>query len=265
MKIKYLILWFEDDDMTYQSNRIENYLKDLGFIPCIDKRTSLERAEDINFENYNLILLDFHLNDTKTTEFILDKLQQMDYASEIIFYSDKEKFEDQIKENIKRFEGVFWQHGRQNLVGKIINVIDLTLKKFQDLNNLRGLVMAETADLDKLKKQIFKKYLELNHENKEEFEKELIKKLVETAEDNFKKIKRYQGKNISITETDLTETFDKTTFDLIEDFIFDSDKKSRCIKGLMKLINSEKKFDHNEYREKIIKKRNFLSHSPEEH
>jgi len=263
MNIKYSILWFEDDDMKFIKPRIEEYLTDLGFIPEINKKTNLEGVENIKFDKYNLILLDYHLDDKQTTDFILDKLQQMDYFSEILFYSDKENFEELIKKDIKKFQGVFWQYGRENLVGKIINVIDLTLRKFQDLNNLRGLVMAETSDLDKLKKEIFSYYLKLSHPKKEQFISDMCKRMKESTLSNFKKIMKYNGKKINVTEEDLTEAFEKNELDLIDEFFFDFDKKSRCIPELIKFIESSKEFDYQDYKQCIINKRNDLAHKPE--
>lgn len=262
MKIKYHILWFEDDPKPYFKKRIEDYIKDLGFIPVFDKRTKLPSGE-INFRKYNLILLDFHISNEKTTQIILKKIREKDYYSEIIFYSNKGLSNDFIKKNLGLFEGVFWHFTDEDLAEKVKSVIDLTLKKFQDINNLRGLVMAETSDLDKLKTEIFSEYFKLDHEDKEEFQNIIFNLIEESISGNYKKIKKYQKKRIEIKEDDLDEDFEKTIFNLIEDFIFDFHKKGRCIKKLIELLSSQNTFDFHDYEAKIINKRNKLAHEPE--
>jgi len=262
MKIEYHILWFEDDPKPYFKKRIEGYLEDLGFIPVFDKRAKLP-SEEINFKKYNLVLLDFHLSNEKTTQTILKKISEKDYYSEIIFYSNKGLFNDFIKENLELFEGVFWHFTDEDLAEKVKGVIDLTLKKFQDVNNLRGLVMAETSDLDKLKKEIFSEYFKLDHEGREEFQNIIFNLIEKSISGNYKKIKKYQKKRIKIEEEELGEEFGKTIFNLIEDFIFDFHKKGRCIKELIELLSSQNTFDFHDYEAKIINKRNKLAHEPE--
>lgn len=262
MKIKYHVLWFEDDPKLYFKKRIEDYLEGLGFIPVFDKQAKLPSGE-INFRKYNLILLDFHLSNEETTEMILKKINEKDYYSEIIFYSNKVVPDDFIKKNLELFEGVFWHFSDDDLAEKVKGVIDLTLKKFQDVNNLRGLVMAETSDLDKLKKEIFSEYFKLDHEGKEEFQNTIFKLIEESIRGNYKKIKKYQKKRIEIKEDDLDEEFGKNIFNLIEDFIFDFHKKGRCIKKLIELLNSQNTFNFQDYETRIINKRNKLAHEPE--
>ena len=262
MKITYHILWFEDDPQLYFKKRIEDYLEDIGFIPVFDKRVKLPSGE-INFKKYNLILLDFHLSNEETTEMILKKINEKDYYSEIIFYSNKVVPGNFIKKNLELFEGVFWHFSDDDLAEKVKGVIDLTLKKFQDVNNLRGLVMAETSDLDKLKKEIFSEYFKLDHEGKEEFQNTIFKLIEESIRGNYKKIKKYQKKRIEIKEDDLDEEFGKNILNLIEDFIFDFHKKGRCIKKLIELLNSQNTFNFQDYETRIINKRNTLAHEPE--
>jgi len=265
MKIKYSILWIDDESMTHDIGRIKRYLEEeTGFIPVIDKIDSINGTLNLNFKKYNLIILDYQLDNSKTTDPVLKKIKEKDYYSEVIFYSARTNFEDHIKNNIGMFEGVFWCDARgQTLYQKIIKVIDLTLKKFQDLNNLRGLVMAETADLDKLKKEIFKEYFNLSHKDKSTFEKEICSRIEKSFKDNLKKIKKHQGKKITITEENYTSTRSGNIMELLDDLIFDFSKKGRCIQKLLELLDSKVEFKFSEYENSIINKRNKLAHEPE--
>lgn len=222
MKIKYSILWIDDEPMTHDIDRIKRYLDDMGFIPVIEKKVGIDEANDtIDFHKYNLIILDYHLDNSKTIDPVLKKIKEKDYCSEVIFYSAKTKFDEHIKNNLDRFEGVFWCDERGGkLYKKIINVIDLTLKKFQDLNNLRGLVMAETADLNILKKEIFKEYFTLSHQKKIDFEREICKSIEDSIKSNLKKIKKHQGKEVIIQERNLSAQMQGDIVDLLDDMIF---------------------------------------------
>jgi uncharacterized membrane protein YheB (UPF0754 family) len=125
--------------------------------------------------------------------------------------------------------------------------------------------MAETSDLDKLKKQVFHKYFKLNNKDQEKVKKHIIDTIEESLLSNFKKIKKYKGKKIEkVEEAELTEGFDKDIFDLIEDLIFDMDKKGRCISKVLQAIDSKVVFDCDDYKREILEKRNHLAHSPEE-
>lgn len=266
MKIKYSILWIDDEPLKSEIERIERYLNDLGFVSDIDKRENAQNEDKINFSKYNLILLDYQLDNSKTIGPILNKIKQKDYYSEVVFYSAKQEFGDYIKEHPDLFEGVFWCDQRgQELYQKTIKVINLTLKKFQDLNNLRGLVMAETSDLDKTKKEIFHKYFKLNHSDQEKIKKSVIGIIEDSLFSNYKKIKKYGGKKIKkVEEIALDEEFSKNIFDLIEDFMFDMDKKGRCIDKIIQVIESKAIFNYKDYKKDILDKRNHLAHSPEE-
>lgn len=265
MKIEYTILWVDDEPMKAEIERVSRYLGDLGFTPRIDKRESNSRGQSIDFDKYNLIVLDYQLNNSETTDSILESIQKKNYCSEIVFYSARGKFDNYIKNNLDRFEGVFWCEDRgQKLYQKIINVINLTLKKFQDLNNLRGMVMAETSDLDNLKKDIFKKYFTLNHSDQEKIKGIIIDKIEKSILSNYKKIKKYNGVEVEkILEKAMTKKFDKDVFNLIEEMFFDLSKKGRCIPEILRVIKSNLNFDYCDYEKKILKKRDYLAHSPE--
>lgn len=124
-------------------------------------------------------------------------------------------------------------------------------------------MMAETSDLEKLKKEIFTEYFRLDHEGKVGFQNAIFKLIEDSIKGHYKKIKKYQKKKIEIKETDLDEEFGENIFNLIEDFIFDFSKKGQCIKKLIELLGSRNTFNFREYDEKIIKKRNKLAHEPE--
>ena len=263
MNLKYKILWFEDDDMIGTKRRIYSYLEEFGFDIEITKYETLEaykskvNTSEIFFKDFDLILLDFHLDEDnsgngETTEEILEKIQKLDFCSEVIFYSDKNDFYQEIMSKFSLFQGVFWHNGRDNLFDeKIKPVIDLTLKKSQDLNNLRGLVMAETADLDSLKKEILYEYFKSNEIKKEEIKNKIIKNF----DANLKK---------SIELLDKLKLKNDVDFQIFFEDMADLFTKSRNVHRINKNLTNKKEFEHENFYTEIIEPRNNLAHVIEE-
>ena len=75
---------------------------------------------------------------------MIETIRKKHVLVEIVFYSQagnpKEKFATPP-------DGVYFT-SREDAKERITAVIDLTLKKAQDINNIRGLVIAETIDIE---------------------------------------------------------------------------------------------------------------------
>ncbi|MFZ3059687.1 MAG: hypothetical protein WA102_08095 [Candidatus Methanoperedens sp.] len=151
MNLKYNLLWFEDSETYVESlkPRIEEYLENLGFTPIIDVKPNGNDLEEMTEDDeLDLILMDFNLNignaGDENGNILINKIRDHKLYTEIIFYSALPEFEDAIE---RRLEGVFFSE-RRDLFEKAKKIIDLTVKKNQDINNMRGLVIAETIDLE---------------------------------------------------------------------------------------------------------------------
>lgn len=254
MQLKYKVLWIDDEPLTASILRVERHIKNqFMFIPEILKISSEDEFEKMNldYKDFDLVLLDYQLANEKTTEKILEQIKSKSFYSEICFYSSKVKFLDYVRKNIEMFEGVYFQEGRIGLIEKIKEIINLTLKKTQDINNLRGLVMAETGDLDSLKEEILELFFNSNASSKEEIKTNIIDKLKEN-------------------KTNLTELINSLEDDTDSVFIkFFKDKadfstKSTNIHRINKNLKNEKSFDHETFRKEILEPRNNLAHVKEE-
>jgi len=266
MELEYKILWIDDEDMTSQINRIERYISlELGFVPKIIKCKSEREMNDkkINFEDFDLILLDFQLNSGKTTDNILKRVKEKTYCSEICFYSSKGTFIEHIKDNLEIFEGVFFEEGREGLITKIKEIIKLTLKKIQDLNNLRGLVMAETADLDILKREIIHLAYKKKLIDEKFFKTEVFESLKKDYWNKYLKIKKncgYKIKNDYSKEKISEYFFDDIYNKFMDSFFFDCERKIRILTKILKKYKTTHHFNDTDYRTNIQQKRNKLAH-----
>jgi len=157
MDLTYKILWFEDTDSVIENLQplIEDYLENLYFklFIKVEKGITKDLFQTLEMQNWDLILMDFMLKeDSPTGDELISRIRKNQLYTEIIFYSEKkDEFIAALKEISSEnvfLEGVFYADNREALPAKINSIIDLTLKKQQDINNIRGLVIAETIFLE---------------------------------------------------------------------------------------------------------------------
>jgi len=150
MDLKYDILLFEDDSDYVDSihGLLKDYIDDLGFKLELNVEADGTRLDKLFSSNndWDLILMDYNLRSSEKGDELIKKIRSHELYTEIIFYSEAHDFEDKIRSDL--VDGVYFVRGRNNLLEKVKKVIDVTLKKNQDVNNMRGLVIAETIDIE---------------------------------------------------------------------------------------------------------------------
>lgn len=159
MKINYSILWFDDQQEFFDSldrEYIENEIKSWGLIPnIIPVHNPAGFHEHSPFADLDLIIVDLDLgNDEKGANFIKE-VRDQEVFTEIIFYSSRRSAEiwDAIKEEM--LEGVFVANKNSGIEQKVVRVAKQSVRKVLDLDNMRGIVMAEVGELDGLLENIF--------------------------------------------------------------------------------------------------------------
>ena len=148
----YSILWF-DDRRDYLDSIDQDALKktisDWGFIPqLVLVDDPAEFIAHKPFQDFDLIVVDYNLGDNQPHgEEFIKSIREHNVLTEVIFYSANpgQELWDAIR--AKELEGVYVS-GRDAIVSKIERVAQHSLHKVLDLNNMRGLIMAELGDLD---------------------------------------------------------------------------------------------------------------------
>lgn len=242
MKLKYKILWIDDDTDAIErpKTQIKRYIEeDYGF-ECKDDDVIIKDYDE--FENdyvyeengkktvkdsikeFDLLLVDFDLGEEGLTGDILINIIRNKVYSEILFYSTN--YSDlRSKLNTNDFmDGVF-SSSRDELEEKTKKLINVTIKKVQDVNNLRGLIMAEVAELDILKEEIILKASE-KISNKE-LEKYALKKIKDSGKSNHNKAESYLN---NLHNTTFEDLFSKMGF-------VDSNKKALTVGEVMSKFN----------------------------
>ncbi len=250
MRIEYKILWVEDEKNWYEESKdlIGDYLEDLGFIIESKHCKTFEEVKSEHSLNqlkeYDLLLVDFSLagspDGDEIIKFIRDQ-KENPILTDVIFYSnDIESVRNSIKKY--EFEGVYTSH-RNDFITKAEQVIDTTIKKVQEVNTMRGLIMAETSDLDDLMRVIIQKLLK---------------------SDISEQIETYINELLSGINSDLEKYQLKDIQSKVEHSgYFNSLKKAKTINKLYKIKQiGIDKFAH-KYDSKVISTQNLFAHVTE--
>lgn len=208
MRLKYKILWVENDSDWAES--IEEEIKDLveqqyGF--DYDKTFASKQNDAIMFNDYDLILMDLNLESEPTGDVLIKNIRDREIYTDVIFYSADGLTKIKQKAHHLDLEGVYFASRDKDLfINKVNSVIKATIHKVQDLNNLRGLVMAEVSELDVLMSDIINKYyvLSASEEKTRLFHKHITKSQEQRIKDSLigcaidNKICCHIWKNLSI-------------------------------------------------------------------
>ena len=251
MKLEYKILWLDDNKKAIEEDsyslEIEEHLKEKDFIPeivLVDHKDEFFR--NLDSVDFDLILTDFNLNDTDTGDKIIQQVRNRSIFTEIMFYSAQSEIKNTI--NLDRITFLDTskttnKNHYQDVIEKAISLIDLTIKKFENIVVMRGLIMQETSSLDTIIKSIVVKYLEtLDDNNKQNLLEDILSSIERNATEKYNKVKSNKINDI-----------------LRDNILFDSSQK---IKALGKILTKLKLTDFSDdYTNDIISNRNKLAHA----
>jgi hypothetical protein len=254
MRLKYKILWFENDDGTYDSfnlDEIRGPLGERGFEAEFLRMKGEEPPDEIarQAQKSDLIVMDFGLDGPEQGDEVIERIRNLAINTEIVFYSTAAvgTLRDKVRE--RELDGVYCR-GRDHITSEVIPIIDSTIRKVLDLENSRGLVMAELGELDRLMNEIIVSVHGATDDQKTFIRDKMKGKLDAQARGLAQKL----------------EGFDHLSIDEIVETFLDSYKR------LTTMISISKKLGLNNYRERlngyndsVLFPRNCLGHGiPEE-
>lgn len=204
MRLEYKILWFEDDENWVKKEigpTIEKYLwDDMGFTPTlVHKKDGSDIDNLVAQGNFDLIVSDLNLSEDRnekdeTGRKIIANLRNHNILTEVLLYSSDTERIKEIKDSEPGVERASFAAGREFLPIKMREIILLTIKKVQDVNNMRGLVIAEAIDLEMRVRTILLDHFR-NHGDSGKIKK-LKEEHVERITTNLEKINGYDEKRI---------------------------------------------------------------------
>ena len=260
MKLSYEILWVDNEDGIYNNhkNEIETHLRELGFNPKIKFITDFQeyKKQNLDLSSFDLFILDYKLkNGENGNKIVKDIREEHSIYTEILFYSAvPEQARKQIFDD--KLNGVYVSSRKfDDFEEDSLGLIDVTIKKTQDINNLRGLIMAEVAELDRIKEKIILK-ASPKIDNKA-IEKYTLKKVRDSANGNKNKAQRF------------LEEISEITFEILFTNLgfIDSNKKAMATGEILEKLNIvgliTKKDFTKPYIDNILAKRNKFAHIEE--
>jgi hypothetical protein len=160
MKLDYKILWLDDKmDVILEGeydSEIKDFLFEEGFNPIIVTVKNEEEFFKNLDDSYDLIMTDYHLNEkegtTRDGDTIIKEVRENNSIfTEIMFYSAQGEVVDTVKLDRITFvdtRKIVGTDHYDKLMGKAFDLIKLTIKKFQHIISMRGMIMNETSSLD---------------------------------------------------------------------------------------------------------------------
>lgn len=151
MKLQYKVLWFDDSSEIFDSLDFD-YLKEQisgwGFIPVFDLVTTPDAFKaKTPYDDYDLLVVDYNLQEYGYGEEFISQVRDQQVFTEIIFYSSGSASLLWKAVHDHKLEGIYIAN-KEAIPERILKIGQQTLRKVLDLENMRGIVMAEVGDLD---------------------------------------------------------------------------------------------------------------------
>jgi hypothetical protein len=243
------ILWFDDRQDFLDSLDLEPFkgeVRSWGFMPEIELVTTPDDfMKRQPFAPYDLIVVDYNLEQHEIHgEDFIKKVRDNRVFTEIIFYSANPSSDLWAAIHQKQLEGVFVAN-RQVILEKLQSVAHQSVHKVLDLNNMRGMVMAEVGDIDLVIESIIKiGIVDLKPEEQTEIFQRFQEASLKQADGTFERLKVFKG-NPSVDE-------------MLE--LCDSYKRWTNFNRLKKVHELVKEFKGGNYANDVLAPRNHLAH-----
>jgi len=252
MKIDYNVLWLDDQiDVFIEDefvDKIKNHLEDMGFnakVATVSKPdeffTQLNDAVDLILTDYNMA----EMNGAK----IVEEVRSKSIFTEILFYTAKADLQNLDKVDRITFLQTDKTTGgthHEKVVEKAINLIDLTIKKFQHIVSMRGMIMHEVSSLDAQMLDIVSDFIEQKGEEAQPVIDRVLVDLISFHKEKLEKSEKHKKNN----------TFDKIIKDPL---LFSSSQRASAIQEIVTIIGYENFID--DFKKEIIKVRNDFAHA----
>lgn len=243
------ILWFDDAPGFFDSLDVEPFKREVvswGFDTNIELVTTADEfMKRKPWAQYDLIVVDYNLGrDDIHGEDFIRRIREQQVFTEIIFYTAtaSSALWDAIQK--RQLEGVFVSD-KQGILQKLERVARQSIHKVLDLNNMRGIVMAEVGDIDQIIDSIVRiGVAELKPDKQAKFFDRFHGHAEEQGQDGLKRLKEFKG--------------DPTLDTMLS--LCDSYKRWMNFKRLVKQHARVKEFEGGDYNQDVLRPRNHLAH-----
>ena len=195
MKLSFQLLVVDDqpDDLRSAVSILKEHLDSKGFDLV---RTDLPALSGSDWDailnqgrSYDLVMVDYNLSQSEMGDVAAQRLRIALPYTDIIFYSAERRAELLRLLAEQQVEGVFVAH-RQELDEPLVGLADAVIGKAVDLNHMRGIAMAEVAEMDLLMEELLVPVFQLDHPDINAVANKTEKKLKISMDDESKRFFR---------------------------------------------------------------------------
>lgn len=248
MKLEYKILWFDDNADFFDSldlTLLRDTVQEWGFVLKEKLVTTPEEfIGEAPYSNYDLMVVDYNLESYGGGQKFIQEVREQDVFTEIIFYSSNAIKELWDKVHEHQLEGIYIAT-RDGVQDRILKVGHQSLRKVLDLDNMRGIVMAEVGDLDLLLRDIIRAAI---GDLEKSVQHELFNRFYEKSLEFY-----------SAQKNNLDRFHEEPTVEVLLS-LCDSDKLWRHFKRVQRKCQKLDSQELGDYVSDILKPRNFLAH-----
>lgn len=260
MSMKFNILWFEDNEEWYETNKenIEEYLIGKNFVADFKRYDSTDKIDEVTaICEYDLILVDLKLDhNTKGTNAI-QSIRDKNILSDALFYSSDGVDKIRSEMGMGIFEGVYFS-SRDDILfeNKVEQLIDKAVRRMEDIISTRGILVDSLSEFDEKLRFVIMKFCSSysGTEKGNEIDKYAYDLIVKQLDSNKKKCGSIKDANF------LTNA-------LTNSYLIDSAKLARIVQHIFNVHYPEQKYRkdfYDTYLKKIIAERNNLAHAKKE-
>lgn len=260
MSMKFNILWFEDNEEWYETNKenIEEYLMSKNFVVGFKRYDSADKISEVTaISEYDLILVDLKLDhNTKGTNAI-QGIRDKNILSDALFYSSDGVDKIRKEMGMEIFEGVYFS-SRDDILfeNKVEQLIDKAVRRMEDIISTRGILVDSLSEFDEKLRFVIMKFCSSysGTERGNEIDKYAYDLIVKQFDENKKKCDSFSNANFLANI-------------LTNSYLVDSAKLARIVQHIFNIHYPEQKYRkdfYETYLKKIVKERNNLAHAKKE-
>jgi len=252
MKINYKILWLDDEINAFIDDefveKIQKHLEEKGFLPDIQTVSKVSDFFEKLDNSFDFILTDYNMSEMNGAQVIAD-IRAKSIFTEILFYTAQAQWEEIGKLDRISFlqtTKILGGSHHEKVVDKAINIIDLTIKKFQHIVAMRGMIMHEVSSLDAQMLDIVSNYIDVKGDDAQSVKDKVFDDLIAFHKEKLKKSEKYKN----------NKTFDKIIKDPL---LFSSSQRASAIDEIITKIGCKNFIA--DFKKEIIKVRNDFAHA----
>jgi len=252
MKLEYKILWLDDQIEGFTEdgyiNQLKEHLEEKGFNATIVPVAKVDEFFSKLDDSFDFILTDYHMNE-KTGDEIVQEIRKRSIFTEILFYTaqaDLKNIDKADRITFLQTNKITGTSHQEKVIEKAISLIDLTIKKFQHIVAMRGMIMQEVSGLDAKMLEIISNYLQNNNDKKQAIIDRIFDNIIKFHKEKLANTEKFKNNN----------NFDKVINDPL---LFSSSQRANAIEEIIKQIG----FDNfiSSFKKEIITVRNNFAHA----